>query len=434
MMSSRPQKSVTDITYPKGFVPNLHLGWAATSRYLRLHPIHRWFSFRHSFSPELVEAILKDWDLPVGSLLLDPFVGAGTTILSAKQNGYSAIGIDLSPLALLSTRVKINEYNPEELRAFFSDNDYFSSISSENIDLDKWIKSSDRLLKAFTREELLELLRLRQKIFYLDEPYQSFFLLALLAILPKFSRAVSDGGWFRWIIRADQTQIIIRTFLDQVDCMITDLESTEKITPKNGTWCAILGDARETNGLHESSIDGVITSPPYPNRHDYSRVFQLELLMLGETEKDIINLRHNSLRSNVEAHSPKHETSSTIGYIQPEVLSLKLENLGEKVDKRIPRMIKGYFEDIYLTLTSLKQAMKPGAKVALVVGNVRHCGVMFPVDEIIVAIASQLGYDHYQSWVVRLRGNSAQQMGKYGREPSRETVVMLQLPAQKHPS
>lgn len=426
-MTPATKSKRVDIHYPDGFIPKLELGWYATSRFLRQHPIHKWFSFRHSFSPELVEAILLDWNLPDGSVLLDPFVGAGTTILSAKQIGYSAIGIDLSPLAILSTKVKTNEYDPDVILTSINDGGYFASLSEENINIDKWISSSDRLLKAFTKEELSEFLRLRQRILSLDESCQSFYLLGLLAILPKFSRAVSDGGWFRWIQRDDQTLKIYQTFIDQINGMVTDLKSYHDVKKRCGIWNVLLGDARAI-GLSEKSIDGVITSPPYPNRHDYSRVFQLELLMLGESEKDIMDLRHNSLRSHVEAIPPKNENNPTNGYTQPEILSLCLGTLGENVDKRIPRMVKGYFEDIYLTLLSIKKTMKPGAKFALVVGNVRHCGVMFPVDEIIVAIGSQLGFDHYQSWVVRLRGNSAQQMGKYGREPSRETVVMLQLP------
>ena len=347
-MSLKSQKKVNEIIYPKDFIPRFDLGWAATSRYLRKHPIHKWFSFRHSFSPELVEAILLDWNLPDGSVLLDPFVGAGTTILSAKHNGYSAIGIDLSPLALLSTKVKVNEYDSELIITPIKNSSLFSSLSEENIDLDKWISSSDRLLKAFTKDELSELLRLRQRILSLEQPIQSFYMLALLAILPKFSRAVSDGGWFRWIKRDDQTLLILKTFIDQVYGMVADLKSTENFKKSDGVWNAILGDARERNGLCDRSIDGVITSPPYPNRHDYSRVFQLELLMLGETEQDIMDLRHNSMRSHVEAASPKNENNSTSGYSQPELLSLCLVNLGDKVDKRIPRMIKGYFEDIYL--------------------------------------------------------------------------------------
>ncbi|HIQ01500.1 MAG TPA: hypothetical protein EYH30_05155 [Anaerolineales bacterium] len=41
--------------------------------------------------------------------------------------------------------------------------------------------------------------------------------------------------------------------------------------------------------------------------------------------------------------------------------------------------------------------------------------------------ARQLGYRALGGWIVRLRGNSAQQMGGFGRVPSRETVVFLEV-------
>ena len=50
---------------------------------------------------------------------------------------------------------------------------------------------------------------------------------------------------------------------------------------------------------------------------------------------------------------------------------------------------------------------------------------MVPVDEILAQIGEQAGYSFMEAWVVRLRGNSAQQMGRFGREPARESVVFL---------
>ncbi len=59
------------------------------------------------------------------------------------------------------------------------------------------------------------------------------------------------------------------------------------------------------------------------------------------------------------------------------------------------------------------------------VGNVRHAGVMVPVDEILVGVGAQVGFAREAVWVARLRGNSAQQMGEFGREPARESIVCL---------
>lgn len=80
---------------------------------------------------------------------------------------------------------------------------------------------------------------------------------------------------------------------------------------------------------------------------------------------------------------------------------------------------------MWFTFTALSSHLERGSVCAFVVGNVRHAGVMVSVDEILVELANQAGFTHERTWVIRLRGNSAQQMGRFGRELARESVVFL---------
>jgi hypothetical protein len=147
--------------------------------------------------------------------------------------------------------------------------------------------------------------------------------------------------------------------------------------------------------------------------------------MPGSLESEIAELRHNTLRSHVEAHRPERSDTrlSTSGYSHPETLTDVLHQLPEESDERIMPMLKGYFEDIYYSLKVAYHCLRPGARAAYIVGNVRYDGVLIPVDEILAEVGNQAGFAHYRTWVIRLRGNSAQQMGSYGRVPSRESVV-----------
>ena len=87
---------------------------------LRDRPIHRWFVFPHSFADDIVRALaIEEWRLGKADWLLDPFMGAGTTILAAKQLGISAVGFDLLPLAGLAGRAKVADYDPEVLREYW---------------------------------------------------------------------------------------------------------------------------------------------------------------------------------------------------------------------------------------------------------------------------------------------------------------------------
>src|SRR5438552_109484 len=86
-----------------------------TPSLLAAKPIHRWFTFPHSYTSELVHTLIDDWRLGSGDILLDPFAGAGTSLLSAKERRIGAIGFDISPLAVFASGVKIARYEIDRL-------------------------------------------------------------------------------------------------------------------------------------------------------------------------------------------------------------------------------------------------------------------------------------------------------------------------------
>jgi len=395
---------------PEGFEYRLNLKHHVTPRLLRNQPIHRWFWFPHSFSPQLIDEILCAFPVAAGGLIFDPFLGAGTTVLRALELGYAATGSDLSPLSLFVSQVKLANYDGVMLRECLETilNHYHPSYGNSKV--------PERIRKAFTPGELAHLNGLRQQIDTAPQPALDFFRLALLRVQQGISRACPDGGWFRWVPREDQSQLIKHLFAQQANMQIADAKSV-RFPP----FQILLSDVRQLENL-QGICDLVITSPPYPNRHDYSRIFHIELLSLGISEREVTELRRTSIRSHVEAEAPPLNAD---GYVIPSRLA-KILDLPANADQRVVPLIKGYFEDLYLTLRSISHYLKPGGICAFVVGNVRHAGVMVPVDEILADVGQQAGYRFITAWVARLRGNSAQQMGRFGRELSRETVVFLQ--------
>jgi hypothetical protein len=408
---------------PDKFSYRLDLSGAATPRLLKRRPLHRWFYFPHSYSPELVDVILDSWGLPADSSLVDPFVGAGTTLVVAKERGHRAIGTDLSPLAILLANAKVADYDPEALRS--ATGAVVATVASDDRSPGP---RSPRMTRALTDSEFAQFWKLSQAIVKTADPCRDFLLVALVGIVSRFSRAVSDGGWFRWLDKPEQAHLVLPTFSNQVDRMLADVEPiTPSVVDQSPPLRqkALLHDARSIHSLGQV-FDGLITSPPYPNRHDYTRVFQIELLLLGSDEDEVFRIRHNSLRSHVEAAAPPNADLGQ--YSVPPSLHGCLDEMPVDVDPRVPRMVRGYFEDMYLSLLSARRCVRPGGNLALVVGNVRHAGVVVPVDEILAEVGEEAGLQWTRTCVIRLRGNSAQQMGTYGRVPSREGIVFFRVP------
>ena len=357
------------------------------------------------------------WALPRGSVLLDNFVGSGTTLVAAKRLQLSAIGYDLSPLAVTVSAAKTAHYELDSLHT--------SRIRLENYEEDDFPSSapSNRLIKAFSPDELGELGRVLKAVAGLPDPDRRFFLVAALSTAYHFTRAVSDGGWLRWIEKPDRGAEVRQFFERRVEQMLKDIKTSTPDFHSVPTM-ACLADARELPQA-ASSVDAVLTSPPYPNRHDYSRVFHIGLLLIGESEPDIMELRKRSFRSHVEAKASEAWHKRLLGFQIPPVLGQVLEFLHFHAEPRIEQMIRGYFEDIFLSLQEVVRVLRPGGRAAFVIGNVRHSGQMIPVDEVLTHLATQVGLELDTAWVLRVRGNSAQQMGRYGKEPSRESVVLF---------
>ena len=347
--------------------------------------------------------------------MADNFSGSGTTLLAARERGLTALGFDLSPLSVTVGTAKIASYSEQALKQRFR-----KILAAEPIDPPQ---VAPRLSRAFTEKELRETFTLLQPIHSLRGVPRSFFLVALLSTMREYSRAVPDGGWFRWQDWPDRSAEIRNTFEKTVSVMMADVKNLNW-SEDHPTASVRRADARKLP-IKSSSIDGLITSPPYANRHDYSRVFHIGLLLLGKAEADVTELRHRSIRSHVEAKSPRG-FKRQLGSYQPTVLLQEaLQTLPQNTDHRVKRLLQGYFEDIYLSLVEVARILRPGGKAAYVIGNVRHAGVMVPVDEIVAELAGQAELEFEASWVIRVRGNAAQQMGRYGRQPSRESVVLL---------
>lgn len=75
---------------------------------------HNFYRYPARFSPKLVRAAIDAFTEP-GDLVLDPFVGGGTTLVEALVAGRHAIGTDISSLATFVSEVKTTIYSDDDL-------------------------------------------------------------------------------------------------------------------------------------------------------------------------------------------------------------------------------------------------------------------------------------------------------------------------------
>jgi DNA modification methylase len=379
-----------------------------TPRPARVQPIHRWLVFPHSFAPELVNWLICELRIEKRGSLLDPFCGAGTTLVEGEQHGFSPVGVDLLPLAVLASRAKlVRPSSADVLKARTRAVRAARAAPART--------PTSRLLKrAFTPTTYG---RLVAGLDSASGAAADCVRLATLSIAPRFSSLVADGGW----LRESPAELPPRLIPDVLDDALSRMEEDVAEGPAHRSAQIHRADARALP-LADDSVDAVITSPPYPNRHDYTRVFAVELELgfaLGESVKQ---LRYSALRSHPEARPPANSN----GYKQPGGLSEEVSRVAaQHSDPRIPRMLEGYFNDLYLVLRELGRVVRRDGVIAFVVGNAQYCGVPIPVEDHLVELARRSGFRVLDVMSLRMRGNSAQQMAAYGRRPSQESAVVL---------
>lgn len=387
----------------------------------RKTPIYNWHAFKQSYSKDLVRGLISEFGLKKKAWILDPFCGAGTTLLSSKQEGIQSQGIDILPFSVFLSNVKIRKYDEITLlRQFVRLRSKLHIQHKNQINLPNDIPL---LEKAFPKKIKAELSNLKAHIKDIKgAEVRDFFNLAFLSILEPVSNTSRDGAFLRLIVRNESPENVRRKFLEKCADMIADVIKNNSDYKDNSIQAtAVLGDAR--NLKMEREFDAIITSPPYPNRHDYTRIYALEMMFdFISDNNELKQIRYDTLRSHVEARK-KFEAN---GYEQP----LELKKLVNKIEKnginniQIPEMISGYFEDMFLCLQQMKKSLTRKRKIALVVSNVRFSGVNIPVDTLLSDIGAQTGLKPKAIWATRDRGNSSQQMKNFTRKTSRESIVV----------
>jgi len=399
----------------------------------KTEPVHRWFQYKQGFSYKLVKMLLDQFGARATEhRLLDPFAGCGTTLVVGQQMGFGAWGIDILPVAVFATRVKLRQRGDYDIADLEAAVDHFKAVPFREPTL--MAPQDVRIIRfAYQPHTLQEILFFQEEIARIEDvAVREFLLLALMAILEKVSYTSKDGQYLR-MKREKKIPSVRDTLIAQLQMMYRDLagDARQLVLPafpqqpccdsnEHAVYVAE-ADARSFGDAFDDYADIVITSPPYLNRYDYSRIYTLELcLHFVDRFRDLKRIRHSLLRSHIESRE-----APTDNVRHPALVEI-LDNLSQQDlnNPRIPVMIKGYFEDMNVALRQLAQVSRPGARVALVVANARFHGELIPVDLLLSELAVDAGFRVERIIVARYKGNSSQQMGRFGRVAVRESIAI----------
>jgi site-specific DNA-methyltransferase (adenine-specific) len=407
----------------------------------RDEPGYRWLPYKEAFSPGLARAILDHWS-EVDGMLLDPFAGSATSLLVAAERGLASVGVELLPYAQWGADTIV--------RAHAADSACFLRMTGEAAEAAR-ARPMGRPLRlpvpaaswAVSGEVGGALLALREALPQRGSGVEADLArLVLTSIVESVSMSVKDGTSLR---HRDRERIgrtsrpgrkgqqvkaaeVIDAFTDAAEVIGDDLVKM----PDGNDSRVLLGDARRLP-LGDAVAGSAVFSPPYPNRYDYSAIYQLELAAgdFVRAPEDLRRIRKSLLRSHLEAPPP----DSSLMLDDPVVLAvLRMVSAaaegGPAERGRTLRMLVGYFDDMCHVFAELARVLRSGAPAACVVGTQTFFGCSVPTDVMLASIARHAGLVVEGLWVLRHKRVAVQQRARGGVVSSggRESVLLLRRP------
>lgn len=413
---------------------------------------HGWYRFVLSFPAHLVSAYLEKLGAEPGrDRVLDPFCGTGTTLVEAKKLGYESIGVEANPVPALAARVKtdwtldgdvLEETAQRVIRSTEGDHEEAKLPSSNGGPL---FVRRDGSCKAWIPPEsilgliprgMMSPLPLRRVLMLRDRieavrniRVRDTLRVALAACLVEDIGNVGFGPEI-YTTKPKADAPVLDVFRRKVARMAADLrEVSDDEWPESVVH---LDDARTLASLPDRSVDAVVTSPPYPNEKDYTRATRLETVLLGfvNDREQLRLLKRGLLRSNSRGvYRDDRDDVLVEGFRRITDLARRIEArrvaLGKDsgFERTYPRVVLLYFGGMCRHLASLKRVLRPGARLAYVVGD-QMSFLMVPIQtgSLLAEIAESIGYEveGIDLWRTRLATTSGVNL--------REEAVRLRLP------
>lgn len=337
-------------------------------------PVYNWFYYKEGFSRDLVLKLIEMFKIQKGPVL-DPFCGVGTTNLACKERGLNSIGFELSPLALFAAKVKTRDYNVSELKDTLK---IIKKIKFRKFDR-FWIPSN--VMRYFNTHTLDDILLFRNFVESItDNEVKDFFRLGLISSATRCSYMYKDGSVVK--LRKHPIPPFRKFYHHRMKRMIRDLE---KLNTRKCDTMIKNQDARKLK-LPDESIDCVITSPPYLNKIEYTKIYNIEEFLFFKKPK-------------------KRGVRSYIG-------------MREGND-----IVKAYFSDMENVLKELYRVCRPGAKLAIVVGNGCFPEGVVESDILLSETAEKIGFTVEGIYVLNERWCMKNRVEKVGR--LRESLLIF---------
>ncbi len=294
------------------------------------YAFHNLYPYKGKFYPRVVRTLINTFKLNKESLLLDPFNGSGTTTHEASLMGIKSVGIDVTPMGVILAELKNDLLFVDEQKLNFSPKELEDILLA--IENKKWQHNDSLIYKLML-------------VIYFDT----------MDAFARTSRYNNKG----------KLGLFIEKFNYIKSCYKKTMQVKEKYSLKFEPARIIEGDVLELKNITEfkEKFDACITSPPYYFSIDYVGKDKIAYDYLGIDMKKI--------------------ESKYLGMKEGE----------PKVDYgKLPIKVALYYEDLKESIKNIFWALKPGGKLAIIVGDSTVNGKKIPTTIMTRRFCEEAGF------------------------------------------
>ena len=339
---------------------------------------HGYHRYPAKFIPQLVERLMDEYISDGTASVNDPFMGCGTTIVSAISRGFRASGTDINKIAYLVTGVKAKVISPDHLEkkvmrflseichlekkdGLFNNNEIQPHIPERHLGrIDYWFTES-------ARDELGKILAVIRKE---DESVVKFFLLVAFSHVLKTCSIWSQSSTKPTRDLNKRSTLPYDAIKRHLQKMLKGNSQFYDVVPSHvkndsDSYLNIRIGSAEEQPVPNDSVDLIVSSSPYVTSYEYADLHQLSTLWL-DLAGDLKEYRKEFIGT-----SYKHYDHKTLkGEIASEIIS----NMVPKSKKKA-KEIEAFFIDMQDVFNESYRILRPGGRCCYVIGNTKLKGV-----------------------------------------------------------
>jgi len=294
------------------------------------YAFHNLYPYKGKFYPRVVRTLINAFKLNHNSLLLDPFNGSGTTTHEASLMGIKSVGIDVTPMGIVLSELKNELLFADEQKLNFTQKELQDIL--QEIENKKWEHSNPLIYKLMLAV-------------YFDT----------VDAFVRTSRYNRKGKVGLFIEKLNYIK----------NCYKKTMEIKDKYGLKFEPAHIIEGDILELQKMSKlkGKFDACITSPPY--------YFSIDYVGKDKIAYDYLGVDMNKVESKylgMKNGKPK-------------------ENYGE-----LPIKVAMYYEDLKESIKNIYWALKPGGKLAIIIGDSTVNGKKIPTTISTKKFCEEVGF------------------------------------------